>query len=213
MKLKWLIYCRVSSAKQVKEWNGLTSQQKRCIDYAHNTLWIEIERTFNDEWVSWWVFERKSIRELFKYIDENKKSDYIVIFEDLNRLSRDIQVHWLLKAEFKKRWVELASPNFQFEESPEWAFRENMSVSMAQYEKDKNKQRVNDRMRARLEQWFWCFKLPMWYKYSTNAQWWKEILLDENHKIIKKALTHFSDNRLKSINDVDCWNAYRNTYS
>jgi hypothetical protein len=28
---------------------------------------------------------------------------YIVIFEDLNRLSRDIQVHSLLKAEFKKR--------------------------------------------------------------------------------------------------------------
>jgi len=27
-----------------------------------------------------------------------------------------------------------------------------MSVSMAQYEKDKNKQRVNDRMKARLEQ-------------------------------------------------------------
>ena len=203
MDLKWLIYCRVSSTKQVKEWNGLSSQEKRCRDYAINTLWIEVERVFNDEWVSWWVFERKSILELFKYIDENKNSNYMVIFEDLNRLSRDIQVHWLLKAEFHKRWVELASPNFQFEESPEWAFRENMSVSMAQYEKDKNKQRVNDRMRARLEQGYWCFKVPIGYKFSTNSKWWKEILFDEwNYKTVKIWLERYANDELKSVNDV-----------
>jgi len=203
MNLKWLIYCRVSSAKQVKEWNGLSSQEKRCRDYATNSLWIEVEKVFNDEGVSWWVFERKSILELFKYIDENRDSNYTVIFEDLNRLSRDIQVHSLLKAEFKKRWVELASPNFKFEESPEWAFRENMSVSMAQYEKDKNKQRVNDRMRARLEQGYWCFKVPIWYKYSTNSNWWKEILFDEiNYKIVKFGLEKFASDELQTINDV-----------
>lgn len=203
MILKWLIYCRVSSAKQVKEWNGLSSQEKRCRDYANNTLWIEIEKVFNEEWISWWIFERKSILELFKYIDENKNSSYTVIFEDLNRLSRDIQVHSLLKAEFKKRGVELASPNFQFEESPEWTFRENMSVSMAQYEKDKNRQRVNDRMRARLEQGYWCFKVPIWYTFSTNSKWWKEILLDElTHKIVKSALEKFANDELDTINDV-----------
>lgn len=203
MNLKWLIYCRVSSAKQVKEWNGLSSQEKRCRDYARNTLWIECEKVFNDEWVSWWVFERKSITELISYIDKNKNSNYIVIFEDLNRLSRDIQVHSLLKAEFKKRWVELASPNFKFEESPEWTFRENMSVTIAQYEKDKNRQRVNDRMRARLEQGFWCFALPLWYKYTTNSKWWKEIVFDEsNHKQIKSALEKYASNDLETINDV-----------
>lgn len=203
MNLKWLIYCRVSSTKQVKEWNGLSSQEQRCRDYANNTLWTPVEKVFNDEWVSWWVFERKSILELFKYIDEHKNSSYTVIFEDLNRLSRDIQVHWLLKAEFKKRWVELASPNFQFEESPEWTFRENMSVSMAQYEKDKNRQRVNDRMRARLEQWYWCFKVPIWYKFTTNSKWWKEILIDDiTAKTVKLALEKFANNELESINDV-----------
>ena len=203
MGLKWLIYCRVSSKKQVNEWNWLSSQEKRCRDYAVNTLWVEVEKVFNDEWVSWWVFERKSIKELLKYIDNNKKSSYIVIFEDLNRLSRDIQVHNLLKAEFRKRWIELACPNFQFENSPEWTFRENMSVSMAQYEKDKNKQRVNDRMRARLEQWFWCFKVPIWYKYSTNSKWWKEILIDEEKAgIIKIAFEKFANNELENVNDV-----------
>jgi hypothetical protein len=49
------------------------------------------------------LFERKSINELFSYIDTNTQESYVVIFEDLNRLSRDIQVHGLLKSEFKKR--------------------------------------------------------------------------------------------------------------
>jgi len=203
MNLKGLIYCRVSSFKQVKEWNGLSSQEKRCRDYANNTLWISVEKVFNDEWVSGGVFERKSIIALFKYIDEHKDTNYTVIFEDLNRLSRDIQVHGLLRAEFKKRGVELASPNFQFEESPEGTFRENMSVSMAQYEKDKNRQRVVDRMRARLEQGYWCFMLPIGYRYSSNAKWGKTILPDPNiSKIVKQALEKFANDELKTIFDV-----------
>jgi len=78
-----------------------------------------------------------------------------------------------------------------------------MSVSMAQYEKDKNRQRVNDRMRARLEQWYWCFKVPIWYKFTTNSKWWKEILIDDiTAKTVKLALEKFANNELESINDV-----------
>ena len=203
MKIKWLIYCRVSSKKQVKEWNWLSSQEKRCRDYATQVLWVEVENVFNDEWVSGWLFERKSIQELFKYIDSNKKNNYIVIFEDLNRLSRDIQVHWLLKAEFKKRWVELACPNFKFEESPEWDFKENISVIVSQYEKDKNKQRVLSRMKARLEQWFWCFRIPIWYKYIEAKNWWRIIVKDtEVAKIIKRWLEKYAEWILYTLSDL-----------
>lgn len=204
MSLKWLIYCRVSSTKQVKEWNGLSSQEQKCMSYAQNVLWIEVERVFNDEWISWWIFERKSIKELINYIDTHKNNSYTVIFEDLNRLSRDIQVHHLLRAEFRKRWVELQCPNFQFEESPEWTFRENMSVSMAQYEKEKNRQRVLSRQKSRLEQWFYCFSLPLWYKYIENKEWWWKIVIEDKKysKIVKQALEKYASNELKTINDV-----------
>jgi hypothetical protein len=37
----------------------------------------------------------------------------------LNRLSRDIQVHHLIKNEIKKRNTQLACMNFEFEETPE----------------------------------------------------------------------------------------------
>ena len=203
MDIKWLIYCRVSSKKQVKEWNWLSSQEKRCRDYTTGTLWITVEKVFNDEWVSGWLFERKSIQELFKYIDKNKQNNYIVIFEDLNRLSRDIQVHSLLKSEFKKRWTELACPNFKFEESPEWDFKENISVIVSQYEKDKNKQRVLQRMRSRLEQWFWCFRLPIWYKFIEADEWWKIVVKDtETSHIIKNWLEKYADWILQTLPDL-----------
>jgi DNA invertase Pin-like site-specific DNA recombinase len=186
-KLKWLIYCRVSSTKQVTDWSGLSSQEQTCRNYARNILWVEIEKVFNEEGISGGIFERKSINELLAYIDVNKQDNYVVIFEDLNRLSRDIQVHGLLRSEFKKRWVELACPNFQFDETPEWNFKENISVVVSEYERKKNQQRVIDRQQARLEQWFWCFCLPIWYKYDKDPRGGKIVVKNEdNYKIVKK---------------------------
>jgi len=203
MNIKWLIYCRVSTTKQVKNWSWLSSQEKRCRDYAANILWVEVEKVFSDEWVSGWLFERKSIQRLFKYIDSNKKQSYTVIFEDLNRLSRDIQVHALLKSEFKKRGVELACPNFQFEESPEWDFKENISVVVSQYEKDKNKQRVIQRMKARMQQGFWCFKEPIGYRFIKSPNGWKIMIKDTNTApIIKTWLERYADGMLNSLSDL-----------
>ena len=202
MNLKWLIYCRVSSTRQMTDWNWLSSQEQRCRIYAESTLGIGIEKVFYEEWISWWIFERKSIQELFKYIDEHSDENYVVIFEDLNRLSRDIQVHWLLRSEFKKRWVELACPNFKFEETPEGSFKENISVVVSEYEREKNKQRVIDRQKSRLEQWFWCFPLPIWYKYIKAEQGWKIVVRDDNYKIVRRWFKSYADKKIKTINEL-----------
>ncbi len=203
MNPKWLIYARVSSQRQVNEWNWLSSQEKRCKDYAKNSLWIDIEKVFYDEWVSWWLFERKSIRELLRYIDTHNFNEYVVIIEDLNRLSRDIQVHHLLKEEFKKRNTTLACVNFKFENSPEWDFKENISVVVSEYERKKNKQRVIDRQRARLEQGFWCFRVPLGFKYTKSPNWWKIIIQDEIIcKKIKYAFEKYGNNEIASLSDL-----------
>ena len=203
MKYKWLIYCRVSSKNQVKEWNGLSSQESKCRRYAKNTLWIEVEKVFNEDWVSGWIFERKSIQALFKHIDNNPKNNYIVIFEDLNRLSRDIQVHNLLRNEFKIRWVNLHCPNFQFKESPESYLLENVSVSVSQYEREKNLQRVIDRQKERLKSWFYCYPVPIWYKYIKDENaWWKIVVKDSNWRAIKSSLEKYANHELESLHDV-----------
>ena len=204
MKLKWLIYCRVSSKKQVREWNGLSAQESKCRRYAKDTLWIDVEEVFYDDWVSGGIFERKSIQALLRYIDDNSKSNYIVIFEDLNRLSRDVQVHNLLRNEFRKRNIELQCPNFQFDETPEWDFKENISVAVSQYERKKNTQRVISRQTERLKDWYWCFRFPLWYKSVKNKwEWWKVMIKDEsNYKIIQNTLNKYARDELNTLNEV-----------
>lgn len=186
----------------MSDWNGLSSQEQVCRNYAKNILGIEIEKVFNEEGISGGIFERKSIQELFKYIDSNLENNYVVIFDDLNRLSRDIQVHGLLKAEFKKRWVELACPNFQFDESPEWNFKENISVVVSEYERKKNRQRVIDRQQARLEQWFWCFPLPIWYEFQKDERGWKIAVKNKDAKIVKKILEDYASWKIKTANEI-----------
>jgi len=203
MNPKWLIYCRVSSKRQVKEWSGLSSQESKCRRYAKETLWINVEKVFSDDGASGWIFERKSIKELFAYIDNNPKQNYIVIFEDLNRLSRDIQVHNLLRTEFRKRNIELQCPNFQFDETPEWDFKENMTVAMSQYERKKNTQRVISRQKERLLAWFYCFSVPMGYKYIKSEYWGKIVVKDDNWRTVKSALEKYAHNELESLRDVE----------
>jgi len=203
MTPKWLIYCRVSSKNQVKEWNGLSSQESKCRRYATEQLWIPVEKVFNEDGTSGWIFERKSIRALLEHIDANTKQSYIVIFEDLNRLSRDIQVHNLLRTEFRKRWVELQCPNFKFEETPEWGFKENISVVVSQYEREKNLQRVIDRQTERLMSWFYCYPIPVWYKYIKDKNAWGKIIVkDTNWKAVKSALEKYANNQLESLKDA-----------
>lgn len=54
---KAVIYCRVSSDKQVREGNGLAGQEKRCRDYAHYHNY-DVEKVFRDEGISGGIIER-----------------------------------------------------------------------------------------------------------------------------------------------------------
>ena len=202
MEIKALIYTRVSSKQQVDEGNGLRGQEKICRDYARDILGIEVEKVFQDKWVSWWIFDRKGMKELLDYLNKNKKKNFILIIDDLNRFSRDVWVHHLLRNEFRKRNIEISCPNFKFEETPEWTLMENINVSVSQYEREKNRQRVISRQKARVSEGFWCHHLPVWLKYSTNKKWWKRVLFDEtNCYKIKEALEKFSNDELKSVHD------------
>ena len=210
MNQKWLIYCRVSSKQQVKEGSWLLSQESVCRRYASQTLWLEVEKVFNDDGESGAIFDRKSIRKLFDYIDENLFETYVVIFEDLNRFSRDVEVHSKLKREFKKRRVELKCPNFTFEDTPEWGFQENISVAVSQYEREKNRQRVISRQKERLLAWFYCFSVPIGYKYIKSEHWGKIVVKDDNWKIVKSALEKYAHNELESLRDVEKYLSKKN---
>ena len=198
---KALIYCRVSSQQQVSEWHWLSSQEKRCFDYA-TSKWLEVEQSFHEEWISWAVLDRKSLNALLAYIDKNPSIEYIVIFDDLKRIARDVSIYLTLKKEFQMRWVHFESPNFKFEDSPEWRFIEVIMAGQAELEREQNRRQVIQKQRARIDQGYWCFHPPRWFNFQMIEWQWKMLIQNEEAKHIKAWFERFANEEYFSAYDL-----------
>ena len=116
-----LISSRVSSEKQVREGHGLEGQEQRCKKYSDEKGYV-YEKTFPDEGFSGSLLDRPSIKQILKHIDDNPTKNYVVIFDSIDRIARDVRVHWAIKEAFESRGARVESPNFNFEDTPEVNF-------------------------------------------------------------------------------------------
>jgi site-specific DNA recombinase len=159
MKTKALIYCRVSSQRQVTEGHGNSSQEQRCRVRAREKDYL-VEATFPDDGVSGGLFDRPAMKRLITYLDAHPAEQYVIIFDDLARFARDLEVHLKLRKELMGRGAKLECLNFNFEDSPEGIFIENVLASKAQLDRQQNRRQVIQKMKARLENGYWSFMLP-----------------------------------------------------
>lgn len=202
-KIYSLISCRVSSEKQVKEGHGLESQEQRCRKYS-NEKGYTFEETFLDEGVSGAVFDRPAIRQILSHIDKNPHKKYVVIFDDINRIARDVQVHWAIKKEFELRGAKVESPNFKFEDTPEGTFIETILAGKSQLDRQQNARQVVQKMKARFECGYFCLSAcPCGMEYKQTAEHGKLIHIKEPEaSIIKDALEGFASGRFIMQSDV-----------
>src|SRR5947209_20116240 len=91
---KALIYCRVSSDRQVKEGHGLDGQEVRCRRFAEERGY-EVVRVFRDEGVSGGVVERAGMQDMLDFLDTKARAaEYVVVIDDIKRLARDMIGHF-----------------------------------------------------------------------------------------------------------------------
>jgi len=199
----YLVYARVSTTRQVVEGDGLGSQEQRCINYikAKNDI---VEKVFRDEGVSGGLFERPAMNALLKYIDDHPHKRYVVVFDDLSRLARDINVHLRLKMELSKiRGARLECPNFNFEDSPEGEFIENIIASKAQLDRQQNRRQVIQKQSARLERGYWPFCPPPGLKHIKDKEHGRVLVSREPYaSIFKEAIEAYEKNILNSEAEV-----------
>lgn len=125
----WIIYCRISSKKQEKEWVSLEEQEKACRWYCKNNnirvIWV-FKETF-----SWKKSDRPILKEAFLNAKENKVW-YFIIF-DIDRFSREgFWGYSNLKEDLEKSWIALKdSKNIIWEKVIQ---HQNDLVNMWQYE-------------------------------------------------------------------------------
>jgi DNA invertase Pin-like site-specific DNA recombinase len=204
MSNKAIIYCRVSSKKQVTEGDGLGSQEFRCLQFAASQG-LEVDKIFHEEGFTGEgdFMARPSMRKLLEYLEENADTAYSVIFDDLKRFARDTMFHFKLKQELAIRGATPLCPNFKFENTPEGTFVETLYAAFGQLERQQNQRQVVQRMRARMERGYWAFAIPVGYTYTSDPVHGKVAVIDPpSAKIIKTVLEGYAEGILANKGDV-----------
>lgn len=188
---KAVIYCRVSSKRQVKEGHGLSSQETRCRDYAVRSGYDVLD-VFPDKAISGGKLHRPSFDRLLAFV-EAQNSAVAVIIDDISRFSRDIESHWALRRALQGVGGKLESPSVQFGEDAHSILIENLLASVSQHQRQHNGEQTRNRMQARAKNGYWCFPPPPGYK-SKKLATHGNLLVPKYPiaRIIKTALSGFA---------------------
>jgi len=202
---KAVIYCRVSSQKQVDEGHGLESQEKNCRNYAISKGYV-VDNVFHEGAVSGGDFDRPEMNKLLEYLTINN-DEFVVIFDDISRLARDVSVHKMLVHSIRGAGAEIdCIGTVVGSDAPSDIFVETVMAAAKENERLVNRLQVIKRQKARLEMGYWVFCHPPGYIYKKHPIHGKLLYKDEpNASIIKEALEGYANNRLLTQEDVRCF--------
>ncbi len=201
--VKAVIYCRVSTDKQVREGDGLRSQQTRCEEHARR-MGVKVVKVFKDEGVSGSLGpdNRPAAKEMFAFLDTQKEPFYVIV-DDLNRVARSHQAHIEFQTKVAIRGAKLASPGHEFKSTPDGLLVTDLLMSVASYQREANKEQVKNRQRARLINGYWVFIQPLGYKYVKDTGGGKVLVRDDpKASVIAEAFQGFASGRFESHTDV-----------
>ena len=200
---KAVIYCRVSSAAQVKKGDGLGSQETRCRQYAQNKGYIVI-RVFRDEGASGSIVARSGMTEMLRFLKSQKRDQYVVLIDDISRLARGLEAHIQLRTLISSAGAKLASPSIEFGEDSDSILVENLLASVSQHQRQKNAEQTKNRMKARVMNGYWCSNPPEGYRFVQQAgHGGKIMVLDEPiASVIQEALEGYASGRFETQNEV-----------
>ncbi|MEM9231700.1 MAG: recombinase family protein [Pseudomonadota bacterium] len=132
--LKALIYCRASTKNQESDGHGLESQETRCRQHAA-AKGYDVQAVFRDT-VSGGVdvAKRPGVAALLSSIDAQPDKRFVVIVDDLKRVSRDTRAVLDLRDALCLRDVHLECPIMDLGETPEDALIETILAARAKWE-------------------------------------------------------------------------------
>ncbi|WP_422802520.1 recombinase family protein [Sulfitobacter pontiacus] len=162
MKNVAAIYARVSTLKQVKEGNGLSSQIAICNEHCKNNGFDAVE-IFQDD-TTGGSGDRKGLSNLKHWLACNKAKNVVVVFDALSRLARDVRIYHEIKDAAIKAGARFSCPTFRFEDSPEGELSENIQISVDQFQRQQNAKQTKSRTKGRLINGYWCMNAPFGYR-------------------------------------------------
>ena len=207
-KEKAVIYTRVSSKSQMTDGNGLQSQQKLCEEWADNNN-VEVVKVFSDgakKWKYEEIVNRDWLSNMIDFLanaNKNYTTIHFVLIDDMDRIIRDTQGRWEIKADIEKKWwAKIYSLKQNIEDSPEGKLVQNIVMATKQHQRESNARQVKDKQRARMLNGYRPLNAPAWYIHKPTRDQGKVLIQDENAPIIQEALLLFADGTLNSQSDI-----------
>jgi site-specific DNA recombinase len=197
-----VIYCRVSTKKQAKEGNGLSSQETRCREYAKHRG-HRVVGVFTDD-VSGKLAQRPGFDQMLAFIRKARSNaGLVVIIDDISRMARDVRNHFDLKESIFRAGATLESPSIEFGSDSDSILIEHLLASVAQHQRQKNGEQAKNRMRARMLGGYWVFMAPLGYRYEKSGSGGSILVRDEPvASIIEEGLTGYATGRFNSKAEV-----------
>ena len=198
---KAVIYRRVSSIKQVREGNGLSSQETRCREFE-GYRGFDVVGVFSDD-ITGSTGKRGGVEQMLAFLRQHRREGVVVIIDDISRLARDRQVYWDLRDAIALAGGVLESPSIKFGEDADSIFFESLMVSTAEHQRRKNAEQTVNRMRARFMNGFWVFYPPIGYRYEKVAGMGKLLVRNEPlATILAEAFEGYASGRLETVTEV-----------
>ena len=199
-----LIYCRVSDPKQKTQGHGLESQELRCRQFAEKQgLTVETKPFLDDVTGGGNFNKRPAMMQLLDYLKRHRKTNYIVIVDDILRASRDVYFYWDLIYKLEELGAQPMSPNFVFERTPEGNLQQTVTVAAGAYQRESGARQTRQKMIARLEQGFHVFIAPVGFKYVKTKEHGKMLWRDEPAaSVIAEAFEGFASGRFQTKQEV-----------
>lgn len=197
-----VIYCRISSKKQEREGDGLASQETRLRDYCLR-MGYNVETVFRDK-LTGSESQRPGLRAMLAFIGKNKGTRYRVIFDHLDRFTRNFYDHADLRREIAKLGAILETPAGVLDERSSSRLMENVTVAFADYHRVNNREQTLNRMQARISNGFAVFAAPAGYAYGRVPGFNGRMLVrvEPQASIIAEAFERYASRQLESQADV-----------
>ncbi len=204
--LRAIIYCRVSSRAQELKGSGLESQETRCREYCgfrrHRVVKVVYDRAKSGK-----LLDRPGIKELMQFLKQEKRAgradQYVVVFDDISRLARDIRTHMDLRDAIFATGAHIDCPTVEFRQDSDGLYFENMQALNAQHHRLKNAEQTKSRMRSRALGGYWPFHAPPGYQFKKVEGRGNILFRDEPlASIIQEALEGFASGRFETQGEV-----------
>ena len=197
---KVIIYCRVSSAKQVREGNGLDSQEKICRAWAKQRGYA-VGRVFTERGVSGAMESRPELDAMLAFLDKAKEK-YIALFYDISRIARDTEIFLKIQSHIVGKGHELATTQEKIENTPVGKFLATIQAAHSQLFREENAIRTKNNMMAQVRDGYWLMNPPSGYRRQRIGGHIHLVFDEPTATYLREALEGFATARFPTQSDV-----------